>query len=259
MSQVVRRTEAELADTSGAILPTKAHVGDGLVVKSQLVLDVAPRLELGWTVDYRYWTDGYRLLVFHSTSGFSAKRDPDDLSKHGRLIIDTTTDGSRDEQPAEGTHFYTFVLHKEVFFGLAESISVLRFSETVPTAKIAIGRIRDKMELDDLLRRHRLSAVEHVATVNEAKVRRIRSRAALKRARGICGPAGGAAHIIADELADIDAIVATLAAKRKKIADLKSDEQFMLLDPEEQEAVLARIDLRLEPGAISARKDRWES
>jgi hypothetical protein len=257
MSEVVRKSDAELAGVSGELLPLRTHVDDGLTVQSQLSLGVAPRLSLSWTVDYSYWTDGHRLLVFHSTSGFSAERDPDELSKHGQLIVDTTTDGSHDMQPGEGAHFYTFLLHKK-YFGLVESFSVVRFSETVPTAKIAIGRIRDKMELDDLLRRHKLSAIEHVAKLNEAKVRRLASRTALDRARGIRGPAGGAEHIIADELA-IDAVVATLAAKRKKIEELKNDKEFQSLDPVQQEWVLARIDLRLEPGEISIQREKWES
>jgi hypothetical protein len=258
MSEIVRKSDAELAGAGGELLLPRTHIDDGLSVQSQLSLGVAPRLTLSWAVDYGHWTDGCRLLVFHSTSEFSSELYPDDLSQHGRLIIDTTADGSRDEQPSEGTHFYTFVLRKE-YFGLVEGLSVVRFSETVPTAKIAIGRIRDKMELDDLLRRHKLSAIEEVANLNEAKVRRIRSRTAFRQARGIRGPAGGAEHVIAAELADIDAIVATLAAKRRKIEALKNDEQFQSLDTEQQEWVLARLDLRLEPGEISGRRDNWES
>jgi hypothetical protein len=236
MGNVVCHNAAPLPDDPGDPLPDR-------------------RLYICWAVNSRYWTSDFTLMVFHSTSGFCPERHPDDLNKHGRLIIETTSNGSREERLTEGTHFYTFVLHKAAWHGLSERVSVVRFSETVPSAKVGIGRIRDSMELQELQRRHELGPIEHETRVNEAEVRRIRSRQKLEQVSGTATTTGGAPGRIAEVSAGIDAMVATYAARRRKIADLEKDERFATLSPQEKEHVLNAIDERLDPGEFSARDE----
>jgi hypothetical protein len=198
-------------------------------------------------------------MVFHSMMGFCPERHPDDLNKHGRLIIETTSNGSREERLTEGTHFYTFVLHRPAWHGLYEHVSVVRFSETVPSAKVGIGRIRDSMELQDLQRRHELGPIEHETRVNEANVRRLRSRQHVERVSGTATTTGGASGRIAEVAASIDAMVAAYAAKRSKLADLDKDERFATLSPEEKKHVVDAINERLDPGEFSARDEMEDS
>jgi len=258
MGNVVCPSTAPLPDDPGDPLPDRRHVGEEFLVKSQLTLGVEPRLYLSWAVNSRYWTSDFTLMVFHSMTGFCPERHPDDLNKHGRLIIETTSNGSREERLAEGTHFYTFVLHKPAWHGLFEHSSVVRFSETVPSAKVGIGRIRDSMELQDMQRRHELGPIEHETRVNEANVRRLKSRQHVERVSGTAVNAGGASGRIADVSASIDAMVAIYAAKSRKIADLEKDERFATLSPDQKKHVLDTIDDRLDPGEFSARDEMGE-
>jgi hypothetical protein len=136
-------------------------------------------------------------------------------------------------------------------------MSVLRFSETVPSAKVALGRIRDQSELQDMLQQHEVVKIEHEARLIEAKLRRIRSRRSLEDAEN---PAprktqSGAEALIAEEMETIDAMVEAMFAKRRKVSDLKKDERFRKLSRKERDAVLERIAERLDAAEISARRE----
>src|SRR5437667_10188028 len=153
VNQIVRRVAATPAPTKGSesLSRAKTHRSGGIFVTSQVALGIEPKLYLSWAVIPSYWATGYTLLVFHSTTGFSPERYPDDLNRHGQLVIETVQDDGRELHPEEGTHYYTFVLHKKCLLGLREKMSVVRFSETIPSAKVAIGRIRDKLELEEMV------------------------------------------------------------------------------------------------------------
>ena len=195
--------------------------------------------------------------MFHSTTGFCPERYPDDLNRHGQLIIETNGDAWREERPEEGTHYYTFLLHKRGFLGLAESVSILRFSEAIPSARVAIGRLRNVEELEQLRRRHELGDIVHEAEMNEAEIRRLRSRDRLASAEGKSG--SGVDELIAEELRAVDAAVEAMFAKRQKIRDLKQDPRFLKLPKREQKAVLKQVRDRLDAGEISARREMHDS
>jgi hypothetical protein len=227
-----------------------------MFVSSQVSLGIEPRLLLSWAIIPRYWQQGYSLMVFHSTSGFSPEKYPDDLNRHGQLIIETNQDAMRDVRPPEGTHYYTFLLHKKSFLGLAEKMSILRFSETIPSAKVAIGRIRDKLDLEDMRRKHELAEIEHESNVIDAELRRMHSRRKFAEATDpSLQKRSGAGAIIENELADIDAIVETLFAKRTRVAELKRDPRFRKLSRHEKQIVLTRIEERLDAAEITARRE----
>jgi hypothetical protein len=223
-----------------------------------MALGIEPKLYLSWSVVPQYWQGGYTLMIFHSVSGFCPERYPDDLNLHGQLIIETLQDDCREIRPQEGTHYYTFVLHKKCFLGLSEKLSILRVSETIPSAQVPLGRIRDKCELEDMRRRHELAQIEHEARVNEAEIRRIRSREKLALAQEPPQRKSGTDAFISEELSGIDAMVEALIAKRKKIQELKQDPRFRKLRREEREEILQLIDDRLDAGEISARREKGE-
>jgi hypothetical protein len=105
---------------------------------------------LAWRVEQWYWNSGFTHLVFRNTTGFCRQQDPEDLNLHGRLIIETREDATFTQVPEKGTHFFTLVLRKKVLLGLREKLSVLRFSEMVPPAKVAIGRIEERIDLQNM-------------------------------------------------------------------------------------------------------------
>jgi hypothetical protein len=259
MGQIVRRVSQTpvTADQRENLLPERIHRGSGMFVKSQVELGIEPKLYLSWAVIPSNWAKGYTLLVFHSMSGFSTERYPDDLNRHGQLVIETAQDETRVIHPAEGTHYYSFILHKKCLLGFAEKMAVLRFSESVPSAAVAIGRIRSKLEFEEMIRRHELGGIEHEAKLNEAEFRRLRSEERLVDARKPSSKARptGTDAVVAEELAGIDAILAAVFARRKKTEDVKNDPRFQKLSRREQKEILDRIKTRLDAGEVSARRD----
>jgi len=225
-----------------------------MFIESQLTLDIEPALNLTWCVTPSYWKKGFTLMIFWTTSGFSPEKYPDDLNRHGQLIVETAKDDSYQTRPEEGTHYFTFLLHKSGFLGLSEKIALVRFSETVPSAKVGIGRIKDKIELQSMLRRHELDDIEHEAKLNEAELRLIRSRKNLEDADGLRKASGGD-EIINREIGAIDAILETYVAKREKLKSLKRDPRFKKLTPTERKAVIDTIEERLDAAEISARRE----
>src|SRR4051812_31044752 len=111
---VPANTEVTAIESAGEYLPPVVRRKDGLSVTSQRSLGVSPSVLLTWSVDYRYWNKGYRVLGFRSTTGFAPEEYPKELSAHGHMILDEVRDGSLEERLPEGAYFYTFVLYKRV-------------------------------------------------------------------------------------------------------------------------------------------------
>lgn len=154
MGNIVRRVEqsnslALFEDTEDA-LPPIPH-GDGeLVVSSQKLLGVRPALGIRWHVAAKIWRQGYRLMVFRNTTGFATEEFPEDLSKHGQMIAQKSADGTLIEHLPEGTYFYTLILQWSLRFLKWEfwrqGYKVV-LAETIPSAKVAIGRTEDQAAL----------------------------------------------------------------------------------------------------------------
>jgi hypothetical protein len=113
---IARRTQELPAQPSDPhLLPPRPLRGEGLVMESQLYLGARPELHLSWAIIPSYRRTGCKLWVFHSTTSFSSAEDPDDLERHGRLIIETKQDGHQTLYLAEGDHFFTALLAKKGF------------------------------------------------------------------------------------------------------------------------------------------------
>jgi hypothetical protein len=258
MSHLVRKNSSSLIQRTIEALPPRSHRIDGISVASQLSLGVEPRLSLAWRVDPPRWNAGYTLLVFESTTSFSAERYPQDLHRHGSLIIETLEDSCFEYVPTEGIHYFTFVIHKKILLGLSERMAVLRFSEIVPSAKVAVGRIRDQIELQEMLQRHETGAIEHEARLNEALVQRIRSQRSLDEIQNPPTPKApppATDPVLAEELHGIDAMVNAVAAQEAKVAELKKDARFQGMSGKKRREILNRVAERLDPGEISARQE----
>ncbi len=260
MAHIVRRatpksSRHESPDQSDKVLAPRIHRNDEIEVESQLSLGLEPTLRLTWNVNHTYWADGFRLLVFRSETGFSAEQYPEDFTKHGQLIIETTHNDSVRERPTEGTHYYTFLLYKKSYLRLLEKMATLRISELVPSAQVGLGRMKDQLELRAMIRRNRVEGIEHTSQLNEAKIRRIHSRRRLEETRNPprATPQGDAT--LAAELAAIDAMLATCVAKREKLESFQHDPKFKKLSKPEQDALMEIIEQRLDTSEISARRE----
>ena len=250
MDHLVRRTEHSSAITEAATdLPARQHHFGAIVVISQLSVGVEPRLCFSWKVLTRAWNRGFKLLVFRSTTGFSPEPHPEDLNKHGQLFIETIHDGSHSEVPHEGTHFFSLVLHKKGLFGLWDTQSILRFSETVPSAKVAVARVKDQFDLHDMLQCHEVGNIEYAAKLNEAKIRSIRSRRTLQEIENPTPQKTQSATeaLIAEGIENIDGVLEAKYAKRQKISEVKKDKRFRKMNPKERDEVLEEIEDSLDP------------
>jgi hypothetical protein len=262
MSQIVRRVPQSLVESSESdnLQPSRIHRATGILVESQLSLGIEPKLLLAWNILPEYWNEGFTLMVFRNNSGFCPDKHPENLNSHGELFIETRQNDRYEERPAEGTFYYTFVLHRKFFLGLAQKISIVRFSETIPSAKVGLGRIKDQIDLQEMLQRHELGKVDHAANMNEAEIRRLHSQRQLDVARD--PPAVTTKNVslgnsvVAEELNTVDAMIEACLAKRKKINDLEQDPRFAQLPIQERRRILRQIRERLDAGEISARQER---
>jgi hypothetical protein len=230
-------------------------------VASQLCLGVEPRLSLAWRVDHRLWDTGYSLLVFESLTGLCSERYPQDLNRHGSLIVETTEDSTFEYVPTEGPHYFTFLLHKKCFIPIWEKIGVVRFAEIVPSAKVAIGRIRDQLELQDMRHRIEVGGIEKEAEKNEALARRIRSERSLENLRNppptpppVTTPTGAEAFF-KEDLDSLDLVIQAALREKGKKSELLNNKEFQSLDPEKQQAIFKKLDEVFDPGEVSARRE----
>jgi hypothetical protein len=181
MKGIVRRVQRDISAgdlrKADEYLPAVERRTDGLFITSRKSIGADPSVLLTWNVDYQYWANGYRLLGFRSATGFAPELRPKDLSAHGQLILEEMADGSLDDRLPEGTHFYTFVLHKPICFGCFEIMAdPVRFSESIPSARTAIGRIEDQVRLQQLQEDHQLRGVRGQIAANEAAIALYRSQ-----------------------------------------------------------------------------------
>lgn len=254
MTQIVQKPEGN--DENPAAV--KSYQEKNLKVSQSLMLGIHPKLILSWIVPPEYWDKGFSLRIFRNTTGFCPTRYPDDHSEHGHLIVESFENSSHEEYPDEGTYYFTCVLHR-VRFGLWEKLEMVRFAVTIPSAKTAIGRMKDKHELQDLMAGQKFKVVENKAKLNEAKIRLMESEAKLNNSRERNG-----LPLIEDKevhpevklaLHEVDAIVDAFIAKRQKIAELENDPRFKLLSRSEQKQVMSRIQSRFNAGEIGARSE----
>jgi hypothetical protein len=136
------------------VLPIREHRGGAMVVRSQVSVGIDQRICLAWDVPHRCFAGGYRLLGFRRTDGFAAEAARHDLAAHGAKIIDARTNDAKEELLAEGEYFYTFLLYRTTFLGCFEQTGdLVQFSERIPSAKYAIGRLEDTLKARELERK----------------------------------------------------------------------------------------------------------
>jgi hypothetical protein len=167
----------------------------------------------------------------------------------------TGESGWRTDYLPEGTYYYTFLLRKVVVFGLWEACTLVRFSETIPTAKIGIGRIKDQMELRELAHRRDVAGYEYEAKLNEAEIRLLESRRMLARAKGTTEKLPAGDPVVAEQIAAADALVEMYLASETSIEHLKQNPKFQKLAANKQQEVVEWMKERLDVGELSARQE----
>lgn len=233
-------------------LPARIHRDRALVATSRLSLGIEPELHLSWAVSPHYFESGYRVLIFRNTTGFCPERFPEDLNRHGQLIVETKQSASYNERLPEGTYYYTILLCKQGL--LLRRVETIRFSETIPTAKIGIGRIKDRIELQTLAKQQEVGELEHEAKLNETELRVIDSRKRLNAAKE--APKEPPVNpLLANELRTIDLIIDGALAKNDKLKALKDNPKLKRLSSAERKVVIEEIERRLDPAELSAGQD----
>lgn len=266
MGQIVRRVD-EPSVLAGEHPPQshQSYEGDGFSVSSKLILAYRPELHLNWTVENEQVRDGTALLVFHSTVSFSSDVDPDDLNKHGNLIIETQQNGNRVLYPEEGTHYFTLLFrNKKGLLGrfFEKRSQPIRFSESIPSARVMIGRVRDSNELAVEANRRELLPVSFETEHNEAEVRRINSRKKLDAARRepeVQKPQSAARLEIVKEKEYIDGYLETIFARKQTLDELELDPRFKELDKGLQDYLRNYIKSRLDPNEMKAGRSAYGS
>ena len=143
-----RHAEAGLVSE---VLPVRDHRGHFVVIRSQVSVGIDQRICLAWDVPAHYFLQGYRLLGFRRTDGFAPEEQRNDLAAHGAKIIDARASDVKEELLAEGEYFYTFLLYRKVLLGcFHDTVELVQFSERIPSAKHAIGRLEDTLRAREL-------------------------------------------------------------------------------------------------------------
>lgn len=266
MSELKRRLRPSLViDTEEDQQPTESHQSEFLTVRSNLLLGVQPKLHLEWEAQADLWKQGFKLMVFRNSTGFCPDENPEDVARHGTLIIEKRHNGFADERLAEGTYFYTFVLFKTDLFRITQTTHVVRFSVVVPSAKVALERIRDRAQLRELMQTEFVAPIGFHTDLNKAKIERLKSRRDLRRLRheNEASPKQERRQlspVVEDLLKNLLAQFDAQLAVPEVMEQLKADPRLAKLTPDDREKFLseaeARIKKRLHPGDISARAAR---
>lgn len=255
MKSTVRRIDNALAQANDASLeqvnespPAVTRQKQGLSVTSQKTLGMNPRILLTWSAEYHHWADGFRLMGFRSASGFAPDQHPENLSAHGQMILEETADGTLEERLPEGTHFYTFVLYKRTYFGLREKMNIVRFSETIPSARTAIGRSEDHLKLQQLREDHDLHGIKSQIARNEAMLALHRSN---QKLAGLMEPRPEKSleeevrreveSIVRQKLKKAMTRIEMLTALRDVEKRLKRNPSWKKLDPKQQQKLMDDI------------------
>lgn len=269
MSQIVRRHNelAEVSD-SAQLKPVLTHRGDGVSVSSQLYIGPRPELYLSWNIEKQYLYQGFTLMVFHSTSGFCPEARPDDLSKHGNLIIETQEDGERSLYPDEGAQYFTFVFRKKpgILGFLGEKRShPLRFSEMIPSAKVVLSRVKDRLELREQDHRMNMQPKRHEIERNELDIALFESAERLEKLRNPPPlpepqqpPSSDRRNdlVIDQELGAINRLIDTVLASETAFDDLQHDPRFQRLSNKSKKKILQQMRRQLDLAEITAREER---
>ncbi len=148
MGQVVRRVDRPPQQGVNSFEDTTQYSGEGLTIDVHRIIEFNPRVRIEWRRRAGY--DDIILKVFRSTNGFCPEDWPEELTRHGQMILETEKDGEIEQHLAEGTYFYTFQFCQPALFGLSEKLSKpIRFTVEVPTLDTALKRVGDWQKMEE--------------------------------------------------------------------------------------------------------------
>ncbi len=197
----------EVGITTTALAPNK-NIGKHLQVYSRLHVGIDQRLRLGWIAPLEMLQNGWRILAFRRTDGFSPVKRPENLSMYGQKILDTESCDMKDEWLPPGEYFYTFILFKPGWL-INRFADVIEFVERIPTGEQVIARLKEASEgqklIQELLRLH---GIPNKAAQSQPKA-----------GQSFAGK----------KVAEL------LAEQRREIEALKASEDFKILPEKEQQ------------------------
>ncbi len=212
--------------------------GEGLFISLWLDDGIDPSLQLRWCVPQSYWRKGSKLMGFHNTNGFSPEEEPEDLNKHGNLIIEHTHDADFHTPLIEGWHYFTFLLTRPVAWGMFKTTTrPLRFSQNVKSLKTALGRIDDQMKLQHLKEDAELAPILHKLRLTETRQKLLQAEQqfdAIKNPPMKLSKVQQILQRMRDEGLDT---IALDKGRRELIAELKQAQDLNSLSPDDAKTV----------------------
>lgn len=197
MGQIEKYVSGDIIDKSDIDPPlgsiqTMQYRNHIVMIETRRMIDLAPRVRLDWTVQASVeWNRNSKLLVFRNDQGFFDYDKPNDLYKHGRLIVEVTGGdesnrrGWIEEHLPAGQHFYTLIVHTKWFANIFHSIAgpPLHFSVQIPNAQAMLGNMKMVYEAQREKRTAEQEGLEHEALVNELTIRKELSKKKLEAFR----------------------------------------------------------------------------
>ncbi len=222
--------------------------GEGLFISLWLDDGIDPSLKLRWCVPQSYWRKGSKLMGFHNVSGFCTEEWPEDLNKHGNLIIEHSHDADFRTPLSEGWHYFTFLLTRPAAWGMFKSTTrPLRFSQNVKSLKNALGRIDDQMKLQRLTEEAELAPILHQLRMAEVNQKLLQAKQQLD---SIANPPAKLSKVqqILQQMRDkaMDRI-ALENGRRELVNELKQTQDFSTLSAKEAKEVLKYITKSHDP------------
>jgi hypothetical protein len=167
MGQIVRKVKRAANQDGYAFEDVTEHKGEGLQIEVHRRIDFNPMVRIEWRRLKGY--GGITLKLFRNTTGFCPTDRPEDLTRHGQMILESVKNGEIEQHLAEGTYFYTFQFYQSVLFGLSEKLSrPIRFTVEVPSLDTALKRVGDWHKLEEMQHEQEVREVTRVTEQSQA-------------------------------------------------------------------------------------------
>jgi hypothetical protein len=149
MGQIVQRVKRAAQQDGYSFEDVTEYKGEGLLVEVHRRIDFNPMVRIEWRRLQGY--GGVTLKLFRNITGFCPTDRPEDLTKHGQMILESVKNGEIEQHLAEGTYFYTFQFYQSILFGLSEKLSrPIRFTVEIPSLDTALKRVGDWQKLEEI-------------------------------------------------------------------------------------------------------------
>jgi hypothetical protein len=243
MGQIVRRVKRQAQQDGYSFEDTTEHHGEGLWIEVHRRIDFNPMVRIEWRR-----LSGYgriTLKLFRSSKGFCPEDRPEDLTKHGEMILESVKNGEIEQHLSEGTYFYTFQFCQPVLFGLSEKLSrPIRFTVEVPSLETALKRVGDWQKLEEMQHQQGVRQLTREAERAEAV---ISLSATTKRLLAACADEGerGVKKLVQDQIGRIkeriDLELGLTEGRDRLLTELQASDAFKSMPKAKQKRLVKLV------------------